>query len=456
VLLLDHGDFAGGTSQASGMMIWGGLLYLKDFDLPTVIKLCRARDKLIAELPDRVRTQRVCYLPGRQALRNRHVVRAGMLLYWLLGSRSRGVPRSGVRCPELELLAPGRFRTPLTVEEAVLSTSDCRFALDWILANEAETTPVLNHCLVENARFVAKRWKLDLRDRLHGQEISTTCKFIINAAGVWTDNVNRQLGLESPYEHQLSKGVYLSFRRPESLRQILVFDTGENRDLVTFVPWGPVAMYGPTETPVADLEQGFQTSADDVRALLQLANQNLRKRYGSEDVVSMRCGVRPLAVRRGHSAGEHPSALSRKHLVHYDEGQQAVAVYGGKLTSCGVVAQEIVRHLSRSLEPRHPMSGVAVVEPRPTVSFPGLSEAVASPEWCRDREHCHTLEDYLRRRTNIAQWIRRGGLGLASENRETLSSLARVFCTTETGAEAAVAAYERSVQERHDAVLAAV
>ena len=31
VLLIDKGDFASGTSQASGMMIWGGLLYLRNF-----------------------------------------------------------------------------------------------------------------------------------------------------------------------------------------------------------------------------------------------------------------------------------------------------------------------------------------------------------------------------------------------------------------------------------------
>ena len=37
VLLIERGDFASGSSQSSGMMVWGGLLYLKNFDFSTVL-----------------------------------------------------------------------------------------------------------------------------------------------------------------------------------------------------------------------------------------------------------------------------------------------------------------------------------------------------------------------------------------------------------------------------------
>jgi glycerol-3-phosphate dehydrogenase len=91
----------------------------------------------------------------------------------------------------------------------------------------------------------------------------------------------------------------------------------------------------------------------------------------------------------------------------------------------------------------------------PTEFFPGLDEPVPSASWCRDREHCYTLEDYLRRRTNIAQWIPRGGLGVRSENLETLREIARAFCPNEAAVDEAIIAYQQSVRERHDDVLAA-
>src|SRR4029450_9414110 len=47
VLLTDKSDFAGGTSQSSAMMLWGGLAYLRSFDIPTVFRLSSSREALI-------------------------------------------------------------------------------------------------------------------------------------------------------------------------------------------------------------------------------------------------------------------------------------------------------------------------------------------------------------------------------------------------------------------------
>jgi hypothetical protein len=66
------------------------------------------------------------------------------------------------------------------------------------------------------------------------------------------------------------------------------------------------------------------------------------------------------------------------------------------------------------------------------------------------------LEDYLRRRTNIAQWIPRAGWGVRSENEEALRQIARVFCRTEGTVDEAMAACQRRVREQHDDILAAV
>ena len=54
VALADKGDFSSGSSQASGMLIWGGLLYLKNLDLLTVIQFCKARNELMMDFPDAI------------------------------------------------------------------------------------------------------------------------------------------------------------------------------------------------------------------------------------------------------------------------------------------------------------------------------------------------------------------------------------------------------------------
>ena len=55
VALLDQGDYASMTSQASSNMIWGGIKYLQSGELSLVKALCESRNRLLKAYPDRVR-----------------------------------------------------------------------------------------------------------------------------------------------------------------------------------------------------------------------------------------------------------------------------------------------------------------------------------------------------------------------------------------------------------------
>jgi glycerol-3-phosphate dehydrogenase len=215
-------------------------------------------------------------------------------------------------------------------------------------------------------------------------------------------------------------------------------------------------MFGPTETRVTELDEGFTVAPEDVRSLLRLANQNLGAEYRAEDIVSLRCGVRSLAVRRSFSKVVHPLELSRKHLIHQDRTRQVVAVYGGKLTSGGMLAEAVLARLAPHLPKPAAVTQSNGSAAGPLEHFPGMAEPVPAAAWCRDHEHCHTLDDYLRRRTNIAQWLPCGGLGAKSENLSALRRLAGTFHLTDADAEQAVITYQNQVRDRHDAILAAI
>lgn len=457
VLLLDRGDFACGTSQASGMMIWGGLLYLKDLDFRTVWKLCADRNRWIAEMPEHVTAATLRYLPRKISSRNRHLVHAGMGLYWLIGSWKRKFPHPSHDFPERGLLKSGRFHPALAFEEAMLCHSDSRFVLEWILSSIRLSSAAFPHCEPSETHFDRSqgRWRIDLRDRLNGEERSVNATFIVNAAGVWTDAVNQSLGIDSPYRHELSKGVYISVRRPDPLDSTLIFDTGNHGDTLTISPWGPVALSGPTETRVTELVDGMKPTVEDVRYLLRQTNANLRTTYQADDVISLRCGIRPLAVRCGFSKIVHPLELSRRHLIHWDRARNGIAIYGGKLTSCRSMAEQVSRLISPSLPERERFTAGSWSVP-PQEPFPGLEASVPSAAWCRDNEQCLTLEDYLRRRSNIAQWLPRRGLGNNSEHLDSIRKISRVLHPRATDAEIAISQYQQQVHEQHDALLAAV
>ena len=161
VLLVDQGDFACATSQSSAMMIWGGLLYLKDLRFPTVWQLCGSRDRLVREKASWVRPQLFRYLVSHNGRRSDMLMNTALHGYWLMG-RCRGArPTRSTDFPETSFLKNESFANSFVYEEAVLDTSDSRFALRWILEGQTDHAVALNYCSLLEASFdeTSRQWR---------------------------------------------------------------------------------------------------------------------------------------------------------------------------------------------------------------------------------------------------------------------------------------------------------
>jgi glycerol-3-phosphate dehydrogenase len=454
--IIDKGDFASGTSQASGMMIWGGLLYLKQMDIFTVRKLCKARDQLLEAYPDAITNKLFRLLLPKQNRQSSWSMMMGLYLYWLLGDIERRFPKNQPHFSEQALVQRERIKTSLFFEEAFLRHSDTRYVLDWITPFDSENHVPLNYCKLVNGCFdtIQKVWRLELQDQRTNREYSVTSKAIINATGIWTDKLNEKLGIESNYRHRLSKGVYLNLPRDPTHEDALIFNMEQHDDVLTYVPWGPVAMWGPTETLSVNLAQGLKPEQEDIRFLLSTANKNLSRTIGPEDIISLRCGVRPLAIEKGFSKDVYPLELSRKYVVDQAPNHHAWSVYGGKLTSSVLLARDITKQIKELILPHLPADTQKSLPRRDEAIFPGLANPQVSATWAKEHEFCLNLEDYLRRRSNIAQWIPRMGLGRSSENVEALRTLAAVFCNGDhKAADAMLADYCNTVRHSYDELL---
>lgn len=291
-----------------------------------------------------------------------------------------------------------------------------------------------------------------MKDELTGAGYHVRAKVLVNAAGIWADEINRIAGIESPYKHVLSKGVYLAFPG-ENPTEARIYPMHGRDDVLTHVPWGPVSMWGPTETSIRDLDDGPGPDREDIRFLLHQAQRSLGGRRRAEDVVSIRCGIRPLAVPRNFNRDVYTLSLSRRHQVAVHCEQMALSLYGGKFTSGIAVAEHAAELVKRWVSPTQ-LPSTARRAPPETFVHTGLGRAFVTPEWTRDHEYCTSLDDYLRRRTNIAQWTPRMGLGNHGENRNSLLEIASAFVATPQDAWDAVNAYEQRVRNQYDPLLA--
>ncbi len=444
VLLVERGDYACGTSQSSTMMAWGGLIYLKNGDLGTVWRLSRSRDELLARDGD-VSLLRVRYLGGGPGAPPRFWERLALHLYWAMGGCRRRRPALESSFPEQELLRGGRACVSLTYEEGRIGASDARFVLRSILQSDSESGWSFNYCRLQGGGFDPRRrcWQLELEDRLTGRAHSARARWVVNAAGVGTDRLNASFGVEAPYRHLFSKGVFITLPRHPAHDSVLAFDS----DFLSWGPWGPCALWGPTETVLPDLDAASAPDPDDVYYLLGELNRYTRRSYAPRDVISLRCGVRPIAVRRD-SAGGDSRQFSRRARLVFERERPWVSVYGGNITYAPLLARRLLAALRRRQTPttRPRRNGAAPAAPdgtdaAPRITFPGLPGTFPAPGWCAAREECWHLEDYLRRRTNIAQWVPRAGLGAGDMHRPLLERLARAIYAADGPAHKAVEEY---------------
>lgn len=438
-LLIEKNDFTSGTSQASGMMIWGGLLYLKNLEFRTVAKFCRSRDRLIRRRPSDIAPRSFTYLVARNGGRSSWLMGSALQLYRAFSGWKRSPIRRFPVAELPEIFVRENFSTGWTYEEGFLSHSDSHFGLRGLI-DPAGPLNALNYHEVESIlRLENGRYDVTVRSTLDDVVRRFKVGKIVNCGGVWADEINARFGILTRHRHHFSKGVYLLLTTAGG--GAFVMDTGTDGDVICWVPWGEVTMWGPTETTIANLDDAHATTADIDWLLAQLNRRSTRK-WTRADIANVRCGVRPLAV-LPETKIANPLDLSRKAVVEASPGEPWWTVFGGKLSGAEDVAAEIYQAVIGTAPEHREFSESTQAPPTTRAYFHGRE--LPDPEFCRDHEFCRTLYDYLRRRTNIAQWIPRGGLGNDDEFAADLLAIATRLLGDPAAAERALHRYREAV-----------
>ncbi len=356
--LVEARDFAAGTSSRSSKLIHGGLRYLEQGELGLVREALRERSLLLNTLaPHLVRPVPFLY-PLREHW-ERPYVGAGMLLYDSLGGykglkRHRHLSRrSSLKlAPALrdDYLVGGIQYHDAQVDDArhtlALSRTAARYG-----AAVASNAPVVGF-LREGGHVTGVRIK-DLRaDR----EIDVQSRHVINATGIWTDDVQQLVGERGKFNVRASKGVHIVVPRDR-----IQLDTGlilrTERSVLFVIPWTRHWIIGTTDTDWELDKAHPAASSTDIDYILEQANRALAQPLTHDDVEGVYAGLRPLLA--GES--ESTSRLSREHTVA-SPVPGLIAVAGGKYTTYRVMARDAVDAVARGLEQWVPPSVTHVTE----------------------------------------------------------------------------------------------
>jgi glycerol-3-phosphate dehydrogenase len=347
--LVEQRDLASGTSSRSSKLIHGGLRYLEMFDFGLVREALEERGLLLTRLaPHLVRP--VPFLYPLHHTWERPYVGAGLALYdamAMAGKYDMGVPKHAhLFRRHLARIAPDLRTEDLhgairyydaQVDDARLVVAVARTAASYG-AHVATRTRVVGF-LREGDRVVGVR-SVDLES---GRELEVRAKVVVNAAGVWTDEIQDMVGGRGALHVQASKGIHLVVPR-DRIRSEAGFITRTATSVLFVIPWGRHWIIGTTDTDWHLDKAHPAASRADIDYLLAHVNTLLREPLDHADVEGVYAGLRPLV--RG--AREPTSRISREHTVVAPVAG-LVMIAGGKLTTYRVMAKDAVDTAARSL-----------------------------------------------------------------------------------------------------------
>ena len=345
VALIDQRDFAGFTSQQSSNLAWGGIKYLESHDYSLVRNLCKSRNHLIENYPSRIQEIRFFTTIEKGFRFHPWFIWAGTWVYWLFGNCFTKMPRLlNRRLTEQEepVVNTANYFGGFEYSDAYLRDNDARFVFQFIRSAMDCGCIAANYVESCGARREDGVWVTKARDVMSGASFEIRSRVLINAAGPFVDDHNRLTGEQTEHQHLFSKGIHLIVPQITRSRKILTFFADDGR-LFFAIPMGARTCVGTTDTRVESpytevTEEDRQFVLDNINKRLNLSKPLTRK-----DIIAERCGVRPLVVKRaGKGGGERDwLLLSRKHEVDIDPKTRHISIFGGKLTDCVNVGDEI-------------------------------------------------------------------------------------------------------------------
>ena len=341
--LIDQRDFAGFTSQQSSNLVWGGIKYLETFEFALVRQLCKSRNALLRHYPSSVREIRFLTTIHKGFRHHPAMLWGGAWLYWLMGNGVTRVPRwlsaRRIKRDEPAIRTDGSLGG-IEYSDAYLCDHDARFVFNFVRSALDDGCVAANYVESLGSHRRDDLWHTRAQDGLTGRALTIRSRVLINATGPFVDAMNRRNGESTEHRHVFSKGIHLIVDQVTPNPRVLAFFADDGR-LFFVIPMGSKTCVGTTDTRV-DSPLTAVTEADrefvlsHINRLLKLARP-----LGTDDIIAERCGVRPLAVQGHASDQQHFLTLSRKHAIEVNPDRMHMSIFGGKLTDCLNVGEEI-------------------------------------------------------------------------------------------------------------------
>ncbi len=350
--LVERDDFASGTSSKSSKLVHGGLRYLQQGEVRLVYEALHERQRLRRNAPHLVKV-----LPfmipvlTKDGVVSRKIARAlgsAMWMYdltggWRIGKFHRRLKKDAAFA-HLPTMPKDRLASAYLYYDATVD--DARLCLTVARTAAANGAAVANRCSVVELTRDSSGNVTGALVEADGRRFTVRATVVVNAAGVWSDDIRALAEGTHPDSIRPAKGVHLTVPWEKVRNDIaVVIPVPKDKRSLFVVPWGPKAdgtfehtYIGTTDTDYQGPLVDPQCTKDDIDYVLRALNASVTTGVTEADVTGVWAGLRPL-VKSANSG--RTADLSRRHKVVRDSAG-LITVTGGKLTTFREMAEDTV------------------------------------------------------------------------------------------------------------------
>jgi len=343
VTLVEAGDIACGTSSRSGKTFHGGLRYLEQLNFRLVADAIAERDLMLRTICPHIAWPGAFVYPLTRCW-ERPYVGAGVALYDLFGIKGRTVPRHR----HLGRAALKQYMPALDTDTVIGGIE----YYDALMDDARHTLAVVRTAAGLGARVITAAPVIafirDAQGRIDGVEVcdqdtgarhTLHARAVINAGGIWADDLQALAGGTPSFRVQAAKGVHLLL--PGNAIDARAGLLARASDSVIIARrWYDYWLVGTTDTPWNQAKGQPLAERADITYLLDNLNRYLAKKLHVRDVLGVYAGLRPLLT-PAEGAQASTSALLRDHVV-IDGPPGLTTVVGGKYTTYRRMARDAV------------------------------------------------------------------------------------------------------------------
>ncbi len=349
VALIEMQDFSSGTSSRSSKLAHGGLRYLSHGDMDLVKESATERNWMRAHIPHLTRPIPFLFAQIESGKYKKRDILSAVKIYDFLSdndSEFKNFKKHEWYPPEKVFESEPAFIREGNLGAAVYydnNIDDARLTIETLKEAIIRDADIINYCKVmgyvkDNKKIIGVK----CRDLENDNEFEVKGTLIVNATGIWTDELLENYPDDIPKPLiRPTKGVHLVYRREHVKNKMATIIRSITDDRAFFVlPRDKdFTIIGTTDTDFdGDLANPFCNKEDADYLITSVKYYFPTAELGYENIISTYAGIRPLVMQKGKSESE----ISRKHIIFFsDDG--LLTITGGKLTAWRNMAEDLLK-----------------------------------------------------------------------------------------------------------------